>query len=253
MSLSFVTNSSIRGISSLNPKFFHVNLFSCRNLDLRWLTISAPGDSPNTDGIHVGGSSNIAISDSAISTGDDCISLGSGTANVTVSGVTCGPGHGISVGSLGKDADKGDVVGLTVKNCTLTGTSNGIRIKSWKTKRGSRFWEMMKVEDFLFENVAMKNVANPIFIDQEYCPYAACPESEPSRVKINGVKFRNIRGTSSSDEVIKMVCSRRYPCEGVELRDIYLRYIGDDAQLKERATCKNVKGTSSNVKPVSCF
>ncbi|PIA38346.1 hypothetical protein AQUCO_02800199v1 [Aquilegia coerulea] len=63
---------------------------------------TAPEDSPNTDGIHIGDSSFISISHSNIGTGDDYISFGAGSNNIHVSNVTCGPGHGISVGSLGK-------------------------------------------------------------------------------------------------------------------------------------------------------
>lgn len=72
-------------------------------------------------------------------------------------------------------------------------------------------------------------------------------------MKINKIKFRNIRGTSMSEEVIKLVCSKRYPCQGVELQNINLKYVGSNKQLKEKAVCENVKGTSSNVKPVSCL
>lgn len=39
-----------------------------------------------------------------------------------VSDVFCGLGHGISVGGLGKYPKEEGVVGLTVRNCTSTGT-----------------------------------------------------------------------------------------------------------------------------------
>lgn len=168
LSFNFVTNSTIRRISSINSKQFHMQIFACKNLRLKNITISAPGDSPNTDGIHIGESSDIQIRDSVIRTGDDCISIGPGNRNLDISGVSCGPGHGISVGSLGGSPNDKDVVGLSVKNCSFTGTQNGVRIKTWEASYG------LVASNFTFENIVMKDVNNPIIIDQEYCPSNRC-------------------------------------------------------------------------------
>lgn len=57
--------------------------------------VFASGDSPNTDGVHVQLSSGVTIMSSKIGTGDDCVSVGAGTANLWIENVMCGPGHGI--------------------------------------------------------------------------------------------------------------------------------------------------------------
>lgn len=85
----------VRGITSLNSKFFHIALVECQNFKGSKIKISAPENSPNTDGIHIERSSSVYFSGSHIGTGDDCISIGQGNSQVTVSSVTCGPGHGI--------------------------------------------------------------------------------------------------------------------------------------------------------------
>jgi galacturan 1,4-alpha-galacturonidase len=164
-----VSNVTITGVTSLDSKFFHVIIIGSQDVTIHRVTIRAPRDSPNTDGVHIQGSSNVRIIDTAIATGDDCVSVGPGSADITVSGVFCGPGHGISVGSLGRRPGEEDVRGLRVSNCTLAGTANGVRIKTWRggLRPGST------VSGLVFEDIVMRKVRNPIIIDQEYCPYSS--------------------------------------------------------------------------------
>ncbi|KAF7800774.1 polygalacturonase-like [Senna tora] len=100
LEFGFLNNSIVRDITSKDTKIFHVNVLGCNNVTFANFTINAPATSPNTDGIHIGRSSEINIIDSFISTSDDCISLGDGNRNINALRVICGPGHGISVGSL---------------------------------------------------------------------------------------------------------------------------------------------------------
>lgn len=85
----------VEGITSVNSKFFHIALVNCRNFRGSEIEISAPENSPNTDGIHAERSMGVDISRSRIGTGDDCISIGQGNSEVTLTSITCGPGHGI--------------------------------------------------------------------------------------------------------------------------------------------------------------
>lgn len=166
-----VINAKIRAISLVDPKFFHMIIGQSQHITIIGVHITAPGNSPNTDGIHIGDSSAIRISRSWISSGDDCISIGPGSSNVTVSKVYCGPGHGISVGSLGKYREDKGVDGIRVLNCTLTRTSNGVRIKTWRDS------PPISATNILFSDIVMKEVSNPIIIDQDYCPNS-CDEEK---------------------------------------------------------------------------
>ncbi|AQK82142.1 Pectin lyase-like superfamily protein [Zea mays] len=79
------------------------------------------------NGIHMGDSSGITITNTVISVSDDCISFGPGTSKVNITGVTYGSGHGISIGSLGRYKDEKDDTNINVKDVTfknITGTSS---------------------------------------------------------------------------------------------------------------------------------
>jgi len=164
----FVTNSIVSDIQSKDSKSFHINVYGCKSLKIQDVTITAPGNSPNTDGIHIGHSSSITITNAKVGTGDDCISIGDGTQDVTINQVTCGPGHGISIGSLGKYQNEQPVSGIRVIGGTLSSTTNGVRIKTWPASTPGT------ASDIHFENIVMNNVANPILIDQGYCPNGQC-------------------------------------------------------------------------------
>ncbi|CAH9107589.1 unnamed protein product [Cuscuta epithymum] len=233
LSLNFLTNSLIRDITSLDSKLFHVNVLGGKNLTFDHVTIKAPGDSHNTDGIHIAKIVDVNVKDSTIGTGDDCISIGDGTENLHITGVTCGPGHGISVGSLGKTPGEAPVKGVFVEKCNFIKTDNGVRIKTWPDSHPG------VVTDIHYTDITMEDVQNPIVIDQEYCPNNQCTKVKPSQVKISKVSYKGITGTSATENAVILACSSGVPCEGVDVGDIDLKFNGGAA----KSTCTNVKPT----------
>ena len=168
------TNSrkiSISGLTSVNSKLYHIVIDRCQSVLANEVRISAPANSPNTDGIHVQGSAGVTILGATIGTGDDCVSVGPGTSDLWVERVSCGPGHGISIGSLGKDLQEEGVQNVTVKTTAFVGTLNGLRIKTW-ARASDGF-----VKGVVFQHSTMQNVENPIIISQNYCPdHRGCPD-----------------------------------------------------------------------------
>ncbi|KAF2620818.1 hypothetical protein F2Q68_00038173 [Brassica cretica] len=211
-----ILNLEIAGISSVNAKAFHMFLVKTTNVNIHNINIIAPAESPNTDGIHLSNAVNVNIVQSTIGTGDDCISVGRGSTNVTVEHVTCGPGHGLSVGSLGKYRHEEDVSGIHFKSCTMKGTDNGLRIKSWGGSSPS------KAVDIKFEDITMESVKNPIIIDQNYGSRGG-----DSKVAISDVLFKNVRGTTITKDEVQIMCSKSVPCTGVSVIDVNLNFVGD--------------------------
>ncbi|KAK1606835.1 hypothetical protein QYE76_030508 [Lolium multiflorum] len=235
LELDGVANSTVRGLRFVDSRGFHVSVHRSSRVAAEGLRIHAPAASHNTDGIHVGFSSHVRIIDSVIGTGDDCVSVGPGSTDVVVTGVICGPGHGISVGSLGREEGEEEVRGLVVRNCTVRGTTNGLRIKTWPGSPPGM------ASNITFEDITMADVANPIVIDQSYCPHDRCGDDadKPSLVQISDVTFRRIEGTSSSKVAVQLRCSEERPCIGVRLDGVNLR-CGDDQPC--RSQFANVRG-----------
>ncbi|XP_047961381.1 polygalacturonase-like [Salvia hispanica] len=242
-----ITNSknvAVSGLTSLNSQMFHIVINGCENVMLQGVTILAPENSPNTDGIHVQLSTGVTILNSKIGTGDDCISIGPGTTDLWIESVGCGPGHGISIGSLGKDFEEEGVENVTVKSVIFTDTQNGVRIKAWG--RPSKGF----ANDILFQHAIMSNVQNPIVIDQNYCPSNKNCPSQVSGVKISNVTYQDVEGTSATKVAVKFECSESSPCHAIKLENINLSYKNQAA----RATCSNAAGTVAGiVEPSSCL
>ncbi|XVE52344.1 hypothetical protein DITRI_Ditri02bG0115400 [Diplodiscus trichospermus] len=244
--LSFTNSNNIKihGLRSLNSQMFHIVINGCENVHVQGVKIIAAGNSPNTDGIHVQLSKNVEIIKCSIKTGDDCISIGPGTNNLWIEQVTCGPGHGISIGSLGKDLKEEGVQNVTVRKTTFFDTQNGLRIKSW-ARPSSGF-----VQGVRFMDSVMINVQNPIIIDQNYCPHNLNCPGQVSGIKINDIIYKDIRGTSSTPVAIKFDCSAKDPCSGIRLQNVNLTYLNKTAQ----SSCSNAIGKALDlVRPDSCL
>ncbi|XP_038696790.1 polygalacturonase-like [Tripterygium wilfordii] len=245
-SLEFANSKNIviAGLTSLNSQLFHIVINDCHNVKVQGVKVSASGNSPNTDGIHIQGSTGVTILNSKIATGDDCVSVGPGTTNLWIENVACGPGHGISIGSLGKEFQEAGVQNVTVTSVQFTGTENGVRIKSWG--RPSNGF----VRNILFQHCTMTNVNNPIVIDQNYCPNNKNCPGQASGVRISDVTYSDIHGSSATEVAVKLDCSKKYPCSGIKMEDVKLTYKNQVAH----ASCVNADGSSSGfVQPSSCL
>ncbi|XP_038698910.1 polygalacturonase-like [Tripterygium wilfordii] len=226
-----------------NAQKMHVTFQDSMNVKVLNLLVTAPGNSPNTDGIHVTNTHNIRIKSCDIRTGDDCISIVSGSKNVEATDITCGPGHGISIGSLGANNSQANVTGVRVNRARLSGTTNGVRIKTWQGGSGY-------AKNIIFQNVVMNNVTNPIIVDQNYCDQTKPCQQQVSAVQVSNIVYKNIRGTSASAVATNFNCSRHFPCKGIVLQDIDL--VSEEQGLEAKASCVNVKLTRKGVVSPHC-
>ncbi|KAE8806422.1 Polygalacturonase ADPG1 [Hordeum vulgare] len=105
------TDVELSQFSSKDSPQIHIGLSMSGKVNVTQLTITAPENSPNTDGVHVDRSEDVHITGSTIGTGDYCISIGPGSRFVTVDGIVCGPGHGVRNSTLLLSASFGSTFG----------------------------------------------------------------------------------------------------------------------------------------------
>ncbi|XP_028766596.1 probable polygalacturonase At3g15720 [Neltuma alba] len=123
----------VNRVNLINTPGGHISLNGCNGSVVSNIHLRAPNDSPNTDGLGISSSSHVTIRDSIMEVGDDCVAINGGSY-MNISRIFCGPGHGISIGSLGIGGTYGAVEEVHVRNCTFTRSSNGARIKTWEVK-----------------------------------------------------------------------------------------------------------------------
>ncbi|WZZ02290.1 probable polygalacturonase At3g15720 [Brassica rapa] len=229
-------NLEINGITSFDSPRNHISIRDCRQVKITQIKLIAPGDSPNTDGIDISTSTNVEIYDTIVGTGDDCVALNSGSININITRMQCGPGHGISVGSLGRDGEESIVENVQVTNCTFSETTNGARIKTWPNGKGY-------ARNIVFKDITLTETKNPIIIDQHYMDKGHIHVEESSAVAISNVIFTDIHGTSQKDEIIKIDCSGVTSCKDIVLDRIDITTVDGNKPIIE---CSNAYGKSTN-------
>jgi polygalacturonase len=162
-------NVLISGLTIQNSPSWNIHPVLCDNICIDQVTIMAPPDSPNTDGMDPDSCRNMRISNCYISVGDDCITIKSGyrfrksgnnvpSENIAVTNCVFGRGHGgVGVGS----ETAGGVRNVTVSNCVCDGTDRGLRLKTARG-RGN------VIENFRAQNVAMRGVGDAVSISMLY-------------------------------------------------------------------------------------
>jgi polygalacturonase len=177
----------VQGVTLKDAPQFHLVPNGCHEVTVEDVQITAPADSPNTDGIDPTGSRNVLIRHCTIDVGDDNVSFKSNPKeepleNVLVTDCTFRHGHGASIGSnVG-----GGIRNVTVEHCTFEGTDNGVRIKSARDRGGV-------VEHVTYRDLTMKNVGVAITINLFYFDKTGQKERQTKPVSATTPVVRDVR------------------------------------------------------------
>lgn len=154
----------------------------CENVTVRNVTVSTHG--PNTDGLNPDSCCGVLVENCVFDTGDDCIAVNAGMnedgwrvgrpcKDIEIRNCTMNGGHGaIVIGS----AVSGGVENVYAHHCKISGTDQGIRMKSMRGRGGY-------VENVRFSHLEMQNVLKQaVQITMFYESSTVQPKSDtPSR------------------------------------------------------------------------
>jgi polygalacturonase len=159
--LSRVRDFTMYDITLRDSPRYHVDVRDSDGFTAWGVKIMTPGTARNTDGIDPVSSTNVTITHCYIHTGDDDVAIssrqGRAASHVSVLDNHFYTGHGMSIGS----PTSGGVSHVLVRNLTIDGALNGIRIKSDPGRGGL-------VQDVKYRNVCIRASTNPIVLTPHY-------------------------------------------------------------------------------------
>ncbi|KAH7527857.1 hypothetical protein FEM48_Zijuj05G0011000 [Ziziphus jujuba var. spinosa] len=124
------------------------------------------------------------------------------------------------------------VSNVVVNRATFSGTTNGLRIKTWQVNLllisfvpFSAYYSLGQIKSQLqggsgyaknirFQNITMLDVGNPIIIDQYYCDQMEPCSEQVSAVQISNADYHNIKGTSNSEVAIRFDAATTFHVKG---------------------------------------
>jgi polygalacturonase len=151
-------------ITLKNSPNFHVAYSGGHGFTAWGVMIDTPKKARNTDGIDPISARDVTITHCFIHAGDDNVAIKAGSlgpsSNITVAQNHFYAGHGMSIGS----ETNGGVQAIQVKDLSIDGADNGIRIKSNSSRGGL-------VRDVVYQDVCIRDTKNPILMDTHYSFY----------------------------------------------------------------------------------
>ncbi len=225
-------NITIQGLSFRNSPAWNLQpYFSCK-LNFLNIHVTAPANSPNTDGFDPESCEDLLLAGAHFSLGDDCIAIKSGklymgatyktpTSGLEVSHCLMENGHG---GMTCGSEMAGGVNKVYLHDCLMRNTDRGLRIK---TRRGRG--EQGVIDDIVFENVRMEHVGTPYVVN---CLYFCDPDGKTEYVqsrekqpvdertpRIGRIAFRNVTATDVTCAGYFLGLPER-PIECVEMENV---------------------------------
>lgn len=197
--LDHVQNVTVQHLTLRNSPSFHLVPSHAQQVVVRDLTIQAPADSPNTDGIDPSDTRDLLIEDSTIDVGDDNIAIkagqpdpdhpGAASADITIQDCHFLHGHGLSVGS----ETVGGVRHVVARRLSFQGTTTALRVKTLRGQGGP-------VQDLSFSQITLDGVGTALSLASYYPKIPASDAAQPltaTTPQLTDIRIGDLSGTAT--------------------------------------------------------
>lgn len=230
-----------------NSPFWNIHPVYCSNVVIRYVTIVAPANSPNTDGIDPDSSSHICIEDSYISTGDDMIAVKSGwdeygiaygrpSHDITIRRIRgSSPFAGLAIGS----ETSGGVQNILAEHINLYNVGMGIHLKT-NIGRGGY------IKNITISDVYMENARKAIKISGDVGDHPDEHYNPNALPVVKGITIRNVWADRVQEPGL-IHGLHNAPFTGICLSNVHLR-----GMRHSNWQCSDVSGAAVEVSPWPC-
>ncbi|KAI3458100.1 hypothetical protein Pfo_014763, partial [Paulownia fortunei] len=250
----------ISHLTLINSPSWHVHPTYSRDVIIENLTILAPVDSPNTDGINPDSCANTRIRDSYVVSGDDCIAVKSGwdqygikfgmpTQHLSIRRFTCiSPDSAVI--ALGSEMS-GGIQDVRAEEIYAINSQSGVRIKT-APGRGAY------VKDIYVRNVNMNTMKYVFWMTGAYGSHPDNGYDPKALPEITNINFKNMVGKNVSI-VGDLSGIHGDPFTGICISNVTVELASKkkSIHLSEKAkklpwNCTDIGGVSSQVSPKPC-
>ncbi|GMH28862.1 hypothetical protein Nepgr_030705 [Nepenthes gracilis] len=249
--LMFSTDIQISNLTFINSPSWNIHPVYSSNIVVQGITINAPLNSPNTDGINPDSCTNTRIEDCYIVSGDDCVAVKSGwdeygiafgmpTKQLVIRRLTCiSPTSAVI--ALGSEMS-GGIQDVRAEEILAINSESGVRIKTAAGRGGF-------VKDIYVRRMTMKTMKWAFWMTGNYGSH---PDSkyDPNALPV----IQNINYRDMVAEDVKMA-ARLEGIAGDPFTEICISNVTISMAAKAKNVqwaCTDVAGISSEVTPKPC-
>ncbi|KAL5567913.1 hypothetical protein UlMin_024488 [Ulmus minor] len=244
----------ISNISLYNSPAWNVHPIYSSNVVIEKVTISAPIDARNSDGIIPDSCTNVRIKDCIITAGRDCISIKSGwnqygikfgmpTKNVVIEKLTCMAQAGSAI-SLGSEMS-GGIENVRVNDIATVNTFTGFKVHTVPGRGGYIRNIFAKKMNFVFGFIRYAIWFSSLDGEHPDDGYNRRTLSDVENISLSGIKALNVYTTANLGGLAG------HSIKGICVSDAKFLAL-EEWTKRQQWFCSDLEGVTSSVNPKAC-